>query len=95
MTNKAHPLEIPFKQTGTVSQSKEETTNPTAITTDDQSGNSDQETAGEPEPTSKADMNAFTDQGFEFYEVINALAEDALDEDRMQRLKEGFIALLA
>lgn len=94
-TSKVHSSNIPSKQTETASQSKKETTNPTTITTDDQSGNFDQETADEPESISKAELDALTDQGFEYYEVIKALANDALDEDRMQRLKEGFIALLA
>lgn len=72
-------------------------------TTSDLETEADQENDDDnEEPTSLSspslppfDPDSYDGFGFDFWEVTHALADDALDEDRMRRLKEGFLALFA
>lgn len=87
--------ETPSEKRATASQPQEEITNPTTYTDDDQSQSSDEEWVDEPEPHPESEKNAYDCLGFEFLDVTLAVADGALDDFRMKRLKEGFMALLA
>lgn len=90
----AQTPENSLKQVETPIQPIKETTK-SLVPTDDHNQVSDEDIEDEPATPPKYDMDTYTGQGFDFWEVTHALADDALDDDRMQRLKEGFMALLA